>query len=192
MLWQMVGLTLRDPASAARALMALQVPRAALRVGLLLVSVLNTAMFVLANWLVPPQPGQPVLFDIPAPIYLLLVICGLVMMIHAVFWTGRILGGTGSLVDVMVLILWLQALRVAVQVIILALIFIAPLLSAVVVFATGLLGIFIMLHFVNQAHRLNSLWRSAGVLVASLLAIVVGLSVLLSLLGGPIVGASYV
>lgn len=187
---QLAVTSVADPAAAARSLMALALPRAALWTALLLVAVLNTILFGLSHILVPaPEPVQMAgLFSSPIA-YFVLVSGGLVLTIYAIFWTGRLLGGSGALEDVMVLIIWLQGLRVLVQAAALVLLLVLPMLSMLLIFAAALIGLYILLHFVDQAHRLNSLGRSAGVLIASVVAIVVGLSLLLSLIGGPMIGA---
>lgn len=188
--WRGLAVTsVRYPAQGARILLSLEVPARVLWTALALVAVLNTLLFTLSNILMPGPTPLPVVLTSPF-VYLALVLGGLTLTVYSIFWTGRLLGGKGELADVMVLVVWLQALRVAVQAVALVLLLVAPLLSGLLVLAAGLIGVWMMVHFVNEAHRLNSLGRAAGVLIASLLAIVVGLSVLLSLIGGPIVGST--
>lgn len=188
--WRQLALTsVTDPAAAARSLMALALPRDVLWTGLALVAVLNTILFIASNMLVPvsmPVPGLPT-----SPVsYLALIVTGLVLTIYAVYWAGRGLGGQGSLNDVMIVLLWLQGLRVVVQFVALVLMLIVPGLAVLLVFAAALVGLYILLNFVNQAHRLDSLARSAGVLIAALLAMVLALSLAISILGGLISGSS--
>lgn len=182
-------LTLKDPAQAAQALLSRNIPREALWVALALVAVLNGIMFDLSNRLVPGPPPLPEMFLVPI-IYTALVAAGLLLSIFSLFWAGRLLGGSGSIDDIMVSILWLQGLRLVLMVVVLITVLIFPLLSALLVFGASLYGLYILLHFVNQAHQLKSLGRSAGVLIASMVAIVLGLTLLVSLFGGPIVGLS--
>jgi hypothetical protein len=188
--WRDLAVTsVQDPAAAARDLMSMQIPREALWTGLFLVAILNTLLFVLSNILVPGPSPLPEALSAPT-FYFAIVFGGLVMTVYAIFYVGRWLGGTGSVADLMVLIVWLQALRVAVQAAALVLMIIFPLLSALLVFAASLVGFYIMLHFIKQAHRLGSLWGSFGVLILAIFAILIGMSVLLSLVGGPFLGAS--
>lgn len=185
----LVVLTVKSPAQAARVLLDIDIPREALWIGLVLVAVLNGILFTLSNLLVPGPSPLPEMFLVPA-LYTALVAGGLVLTVYALYWTGRFMGGSGTLDDIMLAILWLQGLRVALMVVVIVLILTVPVLSALLVFGASIYGLFILLHFVNQAHRLNSLAKSAGVLVASMVAIVLGLTLLFSLFGGPISGLS--
>lgn len=184
----LVVTSVRDPATAARSLMDMHLPREALWTALVLVAVLNTLLYGISNLLVPGPSPLPAGLEAPG-LYFAFVAGGLVLTIYAIFWTGRALGGQGQIGDVMVVIIWLQTLRVAVQVAALVLILISPLLSALLIFAAALLGVYILVHFVNQAHALGSLGKSAGVLIASVLAMVLALSLILSLVGAPFTGA---
>jgi hypothetical protein len=182
-------LTIKNPAEAAQLLLSMNVPREALWTALALVAVLNGLLFDLSNRLVPGPSPLPEMFLMPV-LYTILVAVGLFLTIYFLFWTGRLLGGTGSLDDIMLAILWLQGLRLVLMVVVLLFVLVMPLLSALLVFGASLYGLYILLHFVDQAHRLKSLGRSAGVLIASMLVIVLGLTLLVSLFGGPIVGLS--
>lgn len=186
---QLAVVSVTDPAAAARALIALRPPREALWTALVLVAVLNTLIFVLSGMLVPGPSPLPAMLSSPV-IYFAIVAGGLVLTVYAIFWTGRAFGGQGALEDILVLIVWMQSLRVLVQVAALVLVLTAPLLSALLVFAAALIGLYMLVHFIDQAHRFGSPGRAIGVLIASVLAIVLGLSVLLSLLAGPILGVS--
>lgn len=180
-------LTVKAPAHASRVLLGMDVPRESLWTGLALVAVLNGLLFTLSNLMVPGPSPLPDMFMVPV-LYTLLVAGGLILTVFALFWTGRFMGGTGSLDDIMLTILWLQGLRVALMVVVIVLILSIPVLSALLVFGASIYGLYILLHFINEAHRLNSLAKSAGVLVAAMAAIVLGLTLLISLFGGPISG----
>lgn len=178
-----------DPASVARFLIDLHLSRETLWTGLALVAVLNTMLFGLSNMAVPAPAPVPGMFNAPI-VFLVFVIAGLLSTIYAITWTGRWMGGDGNVEDVTVVVLWMQILRVLVQAVSLVLLVLAPILSILLAFAAGLLGIYITLHFVNEAHRLASLGKAAGVLIASALAIVLALSLVISLFGGAAMEAS--
>ncbi len=186
---QLTVLSVRDPAGGARAVLAWPLSREALWLALALIAVLNALLFSFSNLLVPGPSPLPGLFSVPL-VYCAIVAGGLVLMVYALFWAGRFLGGSGSIDGIMRIVLWLQALRLLVQAAALVLILTLPLLSALLVFAASIYGIYMLLHFIKQAHGLNSIARAAGVLVAAMLAIVLGLTLLISLFGGPIVGSS--
>lgn len=184
---EMIVMSVRDPAEVARRLIAMQLPREVLWTGLALAAVANTLLFSLSGLLMPnPNVALP-LFQSPFR-YLVMVAAVLVLTVVVFYWTGRLLGGRGSLQDVLVTVLWLQVLRVLVQAVALVLALTIPVLAMLGVLAASVLGIYIMLHFLDQAHRLNSLARAGGVLIASVLLMAVALSVLLALFGGVIFG----
>jgi len=185
---QMVIMSITKPAEAARALMAMQIPSQALWTGLALVAVLNTALFTLSNLLMPGPSPLPAIFNSPI-LYLAIVMGGLTLTIYGLFFVGRLFGGKGSVADIMVLIVWMQALRVLAQAATLVLVMTVPFLAMIVVFAAALVGVYMLVHFVDQAHRFGSVGRAALVLIASVLAIVVGLSLIVTLIGGPNVGS---
>lgn len=182
-------LSIKDPAMGAKTVLSMPLPREALWTALVLVAVLNAALFTVSNILVPGPTPFPGIFTVPL-IYCAVVAGGLVLTVYALFWIGRALGGSGSLEDIMQVIVWLQALRVVAQLAVLVFLVTVPVLSALLVFAVSLYGLYMLLHFINQAHQLDSMARAAGVLIASLLAIVLGLTLLISLFGGSIVGSA--
>jgi len=144
-------------------------------------------LFSLSGLLMPGPAMVMPLFQSPF-FYLGMVSVGLVLTVVAIYWAGRVLGGRGTLGDVLVVVLWLQVLRVLVQVVTLVLSLTIPMLAMLLVLAATVLGIYILLHFVDQAHRLNSLPRTGGVLILSFVLMAVALSVLLALFGGMISG----
>jgi hypothetical protein len=186
---ELTVLSLTRPAEAARILLAQNLQRETLWTALMLVAVLNTLMFSLSNVLMPGPSPLPQAFNSPA-VYFFFVSGGLILIVMSIFWTGRALGGQGSMNDVLVMIVWLQGLRVLVQAAALILMMTIPILSALLVMAAAFIGIWILLHFVDQAHKFNSLGRSAGVLIAAFVAMVLGLSLILSLIGASILGSS--
>ncbi|HBS49716.1 MAG TPA: YIP1 family protein [Rhodobacteraceae bacterium] len=180
---ELVVQSVTDPAGAAARILALNLGREAVWTGLFLAVVLNTIMFVISDMLMPPPPPEMAVFDMPAVVYFGFMLGGLLVTAVALHKVGRGLGGTGEFAEILVLLVWLQILRVLALAAVLVLTLTVPLLAMLATLATGLYGLYIMLHFIDQAHRLNSLGRSAGVLIASVLAVALGLVVLLQLAG---------
>jgi len=187
-LWgDMIVMSVRDPAEVARRLIAMQIPREVLWTGLALAAVVNTLLFSLSGMLMPgPGMGMP-MFASPFS-YLVMVTGGLILTVTMIYWAGRMLGGTGRFDDVLVTVLWMQVLRVLVQVATLVLSLAIPLLAMLLVLVATVLGLYITLHFIDQAHRLNSLPKAGGALILSILMMAVALSVLLALFGGVFFG----
>lgn len=184
---QLIALTVANPAEAARQLIALHLSREVLWTGLVLAAVLNTLIFSLAEVLMPaPMPG-----GLGSPlVYFAMVAGGLLLTILSLYWAGRLLGGSGRFEDLLTVVLWLQVLRVIVQLATLVISLLVPPLAMVVVFVAMLFGLYIMVNFIDQAHRLGSPLRAVGVLIMSILIMAVALYLLLTVVGGLFMGGS--
>ncbi|MFT4962685.1 MAG: hypothetical protein ACI92Z_003785 [Paracoccaceae bacterium] len=180
-------LSVKDPAEAARQLLAMQVPRMILWMVLFLVTICNTILSTIFDVLDPEQTPLPLLMS--TPFMMLIVIAGgLIMTVYSIFWSGRLLGGKGTLDGVMVLLVWLQALRLVLQAAVLILALTIPLLSALLVLVAVVFFLYLLVHFINQAHQLDSMGRSVGVLILSMVIPALGLVVFLSLFGVSLTG----
>ncbi|TMM54598.1 Yip1 family protein [Sulfitobacter sabulilitoris] len=186
---QLALLTLRDPKAAAADIMAWDLPRDALWTALALVAAINTLIFGLSDLLVPvPTPSAvPAIFSSPLVFYVI-VAGGLVVTAHALFWTGRALGGQGEFGDLLALLIWLQALRAAAQAAVLLAMLVMPGLAVILVFAASIAAMWILVNFISAGLHLNSIPRAITVLVAAILALVLGLSLILSMIGATTLG----
>ena len=178
-----VYLSVKNPARAARRLIDFRITRQMLWSGLILMAILNTLMQQLSNFLIPGPSLLPGITDV-AFIYFIFVIGGLVSIVFAIYFVGRTFGGRGSVSDVMIVIIWLQFLRLLVQVLVLFFLFFKlPTLSLLVVLAGTIFGFWILIHFVNQAHSFESLGKSVLILAASFGGLLVAWSLVASLVG---------
>lgn len=182
--------TLRDPKGSAERLMTWDLDRATLYMALLAVAAVNALLasgpVVMAQGGVDEaaRAALPILALLERPIIFFVIVVGtLVVMIQALFWAGRAMGGTGEMTDVMVLIIWLQALRAVAQVGILVIGLIAPLLAGLVALALQIVALWLFLHFISAAMRFDSLLRAFGLLIAVATALFLGLMLLLTLTG---------
>jgi hypothetical protein len=180
--------TIRNPREAARQLIGLNLPINALWTALALVVVLNAGVYSLSNVISPPPADLAVPTIAPVPFALFLG-AGLVGTIYALWYVGRTLGGEAGLADIMVLLVWLQALRLVVQAALLVLVPLSPVLSSLVVLAAAVIGFWILLNFVDVAHGYDSLLKSLGAIALSVLAMALGLTLLVTLFGGALVPA---
>lgn len=183
-------LTLRDPKAAGQIVLRWNLSGEALWVAIGLVSVVGTMLSTLSHMIMPlPAP-----FDIVGQnpfLYLVIAIGGFLATVLAIFWTGRMLGGQGSLQDLMALLVWLQGLRTLAQAVILTAFFILPGLGSLVALFVGAATLWIFVNFIAVGLRLDSLWRAVAVLIVGALAFMVGLSFLLSLIGVSAVGVPF-
>lgn len=183
----LILLTIREPAQAARLLTGLNLSGQVLWTAMFLVAVLQALVIILTEYLFPL--GFPMSALAKAPFWLFVAsLIGLVLMVFALHWIGQQMGGQGTLHQIIVVILWLQLLRIGVQLITLGLAFVSPILATLVSFCAGLLAIYIIIQFINQVHNLDSVAKSIAVLALSMLATMIGLSVLIAMVGAPLLG----
>lgn len=174
--------TVKDPQAVARLLIGISLPRETLWMALALMCILSTLAVSAANILVPPPVDLPAAMANPF-LFAAFLIGGSVLTLHALVWTGRAAGGKGQMGDILILMVWLQALRAAVQAAQLPLILISPFLAGLLAVAASLLGIWITVGFIAAAHQFDTLLKAVGVLFMALLGIALGLAFLLSLIG---------
>ena len=150
---------------------------------------LNAILFSLSNYLYPSPLPFSRIFENPM-LYAIAQGGGLVITIFVLTWVGNMLGGTGRLGDLLRAIVWLQFMRVLAQLVIVFIGVTLPVLGGIVSLAILVISFWILLHFINVAHRFNSLGRAFLVLLMTGLGISFGLTLILSLIGGAIVGIS--
>ena len=181
--WQQLVIdTLRDPKGAAEQILTYSLSRQTLYTALLAVAALNALISGAMQQLFPSPFELPPLLSNPLSLFVLVAV-SLVIMGHLLFWAGRAMGGQGTLEDVLVLVIWLQALRVLAQVAVFVLSFIAPGLAGLLALGISLYGVYLLLHFISASLRFDSLARAAGVLIAVVVGLVLVLSFLLTLAG---------
>jgi hypothetical protein len=184
---ELVRQTLFQPPEAARALIGMRLPGQWLWMALGLMSILNAIVYSLSLQLSPP--GDPSAALMPpafhSPILFAVFLFGaLAITVIALHYVGQGLGGAPeSMTDILVLLTWLQVLRLMLQLAVLVLALVAPVLAALVVMVAAVWGIYILISFVDAAHRFGNMFKAAGVILLSLVAMAIGLSAFLSLVG---------
>ncbi len=165
-------LTLANPAEAARRVLAAIPPREVLWIGLALVVVLNALAQSVSTLVFPAlDPSLDMAFE-PVVQSLATSAGAMALSVFAFLFIGRMLGGKATLDGILALVIWLQLLQIIGQVVIFVAVLVIPSVFLMLVLAMSLYSLFISLHFVNQAHGFDSLWKSFGViLVSGLLAI---------------------
>lgn len=190
----LISQTLFSPRTAADRIMALWLPRDWLWMALALMSVLNGIVYSLSMH-IGPEPDREAMQMIPAAfqspaLFTLFLFGALVITVLSLSWVGRSLGGAGQVPQVLVLIVWLQVLRLVVQVSLLVLMLVLPLAGLAMVMVASVWGIIILVVFIDRAHGFNNIFKSIAVLALAVLAMVVGLSVILSVLGAAVMGGA--
>ncbi len=181
--------TLRDPRGTSQQIMAWQIERNTVYMALGAVCALTALLVGTMTAIGPPTDPEvidafPVLALLERPLALFLLTAGgLVVMVHALFWAGRAMGGEGELAELLVLLTWLQALRVAAQVVVIVLSLAVPVLGGLVALVVMIAAFWLMLHFISAALRFDSLLRAFGLLVAVSAGMLLGLMLIVTLFG---------
>lgn len=188
--WRDLALaTVTDPPGAARQILDLNLERQILWLALALVVVLDSIVFGVTLAMRPVVEGLPPILASPAH-YAVMVGGAVLISCFAIQRVGLLFGGKARFNDILALTVWMQYLSVAAQVALLALQLVIPMLAAMASLVISFYGFYIFLHFINQAHGLNSLFHAAGTLIAAVLAISLVLVVILALVGGPLPGGA--
>lgn len=183
--WQ----TVVAPREVARLLLSLRLSREVLLTGFALVVVLN-ALIVGLMQLGGEVPAGMLLAPVPMG---LLLATMLAASIGVMTWAGHILGGSGRIEDVAVLLIWLQALRAVAQLGVALLGAVSGGLALLAVLGSLVVGIWILVSFLDEAHALGSPFKALLVLILASVALVLALMMIVSLLGvGPNGMAGYV
>lgn len=175
-------LTVKAPREAARRILAQEWPREALWTAFLLSVVLNTCVYTLQQVLFP-LPPEVLLPRFSPGAYFGAVLVLQLAFIAMLATAGRWLGGQGNLAALLAVITWLQLLQAALNGAVIGLFLILPAFAALLNIAVNILVFFILLHFVNEAHRFGSIWRALGVVMMASLILVFALIFLAGLIG---------
>lgn len=181
--WQ----TVLAPREVARLLLSLRLGHEALLLALALVLVLNTLIFTVSVQVSPPDPALTSLLRNPV-IFMLLMGGTLGVTAIAITWTGRALGGVARIEDIGLLLIWLQALRMLVQLAVVALALVSESLAGLLVVGAAVLGVWILVQFIDEAHGFAALGKAALVLLLGVTGLVLGLSFFLTLIGATTMG----
>lgn len=173
--------TVTTPREVAQWLLSLRLNREALGTAFGLVVVLNALIFSIADQFLAEIPGAGLL-GVPM---VFLAIQGLTLLATILFmtWVGGIMGGTARLEEMAVLLIWLQALRVLVQAGLVVILPLAPALGGLLILLSSAAGVWIIIHFIDEAHGLNNLFKALLVLIFGIFGMAVALSIVLAMLG---------
>ncbi len=180
-----VLLTLRQPGVAARSILLRQFPNEAIWTGLFLAVILNALLFGILELFIPDS-GELAMFDMSSESP------GLSMMISAVrsvlfagllTFGGRWLGGSGQFMPILSLLVWDQLLQLVCMSMGIAVLLISPQLGSMVFLVIGLVLLFVLLNFVNEAHGFASLWRAFAVVLMASIVMVFAMILIVRLLG---------
>jgi hypothetical protein len=174
--------TLADPRGAARRILAVELPDAVRWQALLLVVVLSVLLVQIALLLSPggaamePMGGAPLQAG-------LLQGAALVMMVTAVHFVGRALGGTGEFGQALTVVTWLQFVTLCFQVLQIVTLLLLPPLAGLVALASLAVFLWLLVSFVQELHGFRSRGLVFLMILMSFFAIAFMLSILLAIFG---------
>ena len=177
--------TIREPRAAARWVLQLGLPVPARWTALALMAVLST-LLVMLDLQIIGAPGDPMVQAALANPMPLAAVQMLILALSAWLMAriGQIFGGTGQFSDAVMLVVWMQAVLLVLQVAqILAALVSLP-LSEVVAFAGFAISMWLMTNFVAELHGFTSLTRVFLGILGSGLTLVVALATLLTVVMG--------
>jgi len=181
-LWRHTRDTIRAPQEAAQAVLALNLPRNVLWLGLALVITLSTLLASAVLLMVPmPEAGagvpMPVVMGIVQAVFLVLVSLGIAVI-------GARFGGKGDFDGALALMVWLQAVFLVVQAFQIAAIAIGlSVLADIVSLASIPLFFWLMAQFVTVLHGFSSVWKTFWAIIMFLIAFAFLLSLVVTSFG---------
>jgi len=181
-LWRHTRDTIRAPQEAAQAVLALNLPRNVLWLGLALVITLSTLLASAVLLMVPmPEAGagvpMPVVMGIVQAVFLVLVSLGIAVI-------GARFGGKGDFDGALALMVWLQAVFLVVQAFqIVAIAIGLSVLADIVSLASIPLFFWLMAQFVTILHGFSSVWKTFWAIIMFLIAFAFLLSLVVTSFG---------
>jgi len=181
-LWRHTRDTIRAPQEAAQAILALNLPRNVLWLGLALVITLSTLLASAVLLMVPmPEAGagvpMPVVMGIVQAVFLVLVSLGIAVI-------GARFGGKGDFDGALALMVWLQAVFLVVQAFqIVAIAIGLSVLADIVSLASIPLFFWLMAQFVTVLHGFSSVWKTFWAIIMFLIAFAFLLSLVVTSFG---------
>ncbi|MEM7073630.1 MAG: Yip1 family protein [Pseudomonadota bacterium] len=186
---------LRSPRDAARQAIALGVQERAVWIALALVVVLTSLIMSMLLRIVPIPDDEFGQLLLTSPVFTSPVLAAIIRMgqamlaIYVVYWVGRQMGGQGGLGDVLTVVTLLQIVSFVLLTGITVVGLVFPLVASVAFIAFVGWLLWSLLSYVDEAHRFGSLLKSAGVLVLSFIGVMIGMTLVMTLLGSLFVGA---
>lgn len=181
-LWRHTRDTIRAPQEAAQAVLALNLPRNVLWLGLALVITLSTLLASAVLLMVPmPEASagvpMPIVMGIVQAVFLVLVSLGIAVI-------GARFGGKGDFDGALALMVWLQAVFLVVQAFQIAAIAIGlSVLADIVSLASIPLFFWLMAQFVTVLHGFSSVWKTFWAIIMFLIAFAFFLSLVVTSFG---------
>ena len=182
--------TLTNPRQAGHEVIAMGLPMQGLWIALMLMAVLLSLLISALFHTMPLPPGELGEIIRLSPAYHTPLLSALINWAQAVIsvfvlhWIGRTLGGQGELADMLAVMIWLQCVSLILAVVLFVAGLILPLIGSLLMIAAFFWGLWATVALVDAANRFDNMFKAAGVCVAAIVALSVGMAVFSAVIGG--------
>lgn len=179
---RLIARTFTDTPGVAQDLIAMRLNRGILWSSFLVIVCLSVLLFFVGSTIAPVGEDHVVAQFSP---FMLALILGavLILMVFALFYAGRMLGGTARFGHVLLMMIWLQIMAFALQLIQLAFYLIVPALLTLVSFVSTIFLFYALLQFVRVVHGFNNILMAFVTVVVASLGSIFGMAIVASVLG---------
>lgn len=184
-----VWTSIMEPSDSARKVIAMDIPREALWTALMLIAVLNVILVAVLQMLSPaPVAFEQQAFAMSPFGFFAIISVFLVMLVFGVFHAGRMLGGKGTLLATLAIVVWFQSISLTLEAVQIVLVVISPAIGSIfgLVSLGALLWCFV--NFINILHGFNSLGKALAAVVLALFGTALVAGIILTVLGLGAVG----
>ncbi len=177
--------TVRQPRTTLGALLALDLPRQALWLAMVLVVVVSVILAEIVNIVLVATVGDG---DVTGPVLSPFAFGGIQMMILIlsvvlIDRVGRMMGGTGTVEGAILAVTWLQFIMICLQVAQSVALVLFPFGATVIVLFGVALFLYLLTAFVAELHGFASMGRTFGMILMVFVGVALGLSFILTLAG---------
>lgn len=177
--------TLRSPRGAAREVLGMGLPASAAWMALALVCVLSAMLFHLSLGLLSTAEQEELAGLLGNPLgTVVMSALALSILVFGSLLIGRAFGGRGQLDQAVLLIAWLQAIFLMLQLVQVVFMMILPVVADLIGTFGLALFLWLLTPFVAELHGFRSLWKVLFGIIGSVFAIAFALSILIVLVAG--------
>lgn len=184
-----VWTSIMEPSDSARKVIAMDIPREALWTALMLIAVLNVILVAVLQMLSPaPVAFEQQAFAMSPFGFFAIISVFLVMLVFGVLQAGRMMGGKGTLLATLAIVVWFQSISLTLEAVQIVLVVISPAIGSIfgLVSLGALLWCFV--NFINILHGFNSLGKALAAVVLALFGTALVAGIILTVLGLGAVG----
>lgn len=177
-----IWLGIVDPRASAHDLFAQKLSRDAMWTLLVLLSI-STVLFRYLAESLGGLPSDATILGFTPLVLALILTCWQIIVVFCIFFTGRSLGGTGTFGNTLRLMVWLQVILFALEIVQIGSYYLSNGLGQIVAFLAVVLIVRCLVIFIDVLHGFDHVVKSAICLAIAFLGPIIGLSLIASLIG---------